>query len=125
MHAGSTQLDHLAAKRFVRREIEFLLAVITEIRCRQLTGLQAIRADNFASRDFLNDQMIAEFVKWIDIQARRVRFGQPFAKLEIENLKPQPLGATHFLRVLRQSHGVTWPLRLRFLYGSVCFGQNH
>src|SRR5438552_2651183 len=123
VHAGATQLDHFAAESFVRREIKFALAIITEIRRRQLTSLQAIGADNFARHDFLYDQVIAKFVEWIDIESGHMRFGQAFAQLEIENLKPQPLGATHFVRASRQSRRVLWTRRPQRLDGSVRFGQ--
>src|SRR5439155_24191304 len=58
VHAGATQLDHFAAQWFVGREVKLALAVIADIRCRQLTGLQAIGADNGSRREFLDDQMI-------------------------------------------------------------------
>ena len=117
VHAGAAKLDHFAAKRFVRSEIKFPLAVIAEVRRCKLTGLQPVRADNLACRHMLNDQMIAKLVERIDIETSRVRFGQPFAELEIENLKPQPLGEKHFVRVLRQSRHV---LRAP---GSRCLGR--
>ena len=69
VHAGATELDHFAAKWFVRRKIKFPLAVITEIRRRQLASLQPIRADNFARREFFDDKVIAELIEWIDIEA--------------------------------------------------------
>jgi len=101
VHAGATQLNHLAAKPFVRREIKLAFAVIAEIRCRQLTGLQAIGADNGSRREFLDDQMITKFVEWIDIEPSQMRLHQALVQFEVENLKPQPLGATHLFRALR------------------------
>src|SRR5215471_19465138 len=103
VHASAAQLDHFAAKRFVGREIKFALAVVTKIRRRELAGLQAIRANNPATGNLLHDQMIAEFVERIDIQTGRVRLAQSFAQFEVKNLKPQLLGATHFVCVGRQS----------------------
>jgi hypothetical protein len=88
VHTRTAKLDHLAAKRFVRREIKLPLAIITKIRRRQLTGLQAICADNFPCREFLDDQVIAEFVERIGIKPGRVRFEQPLTQLEIKDLKP-------------------------------------
>ena len=55
VHTGATELDHFAAKWFVRRKIKFPLAVIAEIRRCQLTSLQSIRADNFARGEFFDD----------------------------------------------------------------------
>src|SRR5437773_2715577 len=85
VHAAATQLDHIAAKSFVRRQIKFTLAIITEICRRQLTSLQAIGADNFARRDFFDDQVIAKFVEPIDIEPSHVRFGQSFAERSDEH----------------------------------------
>src|SRR5260370_10642324 len=55
VHTGAAKLDHLAAKRFVLREIKFLLPIGTDICRRELTGLQPIRADDFAGRDVFDD----------------------------------------------------------------------
>jgi hypothetical protein len=88
VHTGAAKLDHLAAKWFVWRKMKFPFAVIAEICRRQLTGLQSIRADNGSRPEFLDDQMITKFIEWVDIEASGVRFGQPFAQFEIENLKP-------------------------------------
>src|SRR6266480_913962 len=125
VHAGATQLDHFAAQWFVGREVKLALAVIADIRCGTRAGLQSICADDFASRQLFDDQVIAELVEWIDVGSGGIRFGQSFAELEIENLKPQPLGATQFVRASRQSRRVFRLPRLRFPDGSVCFGQNH
>ena len=38
-----------------------------------------------------------------------MRLGQSFAQFEIENLKPQLLGATQFFCASRQSRHVLWP----------------
>src|SRR5262245_46794961 len=123
MHAGATQLDHLASERFVRRKIEFALAVITEIRRRQLARLQPICADDRFRGDFLDDQVIAKLVEWIDVEPGRVRFSESFAKLEIKNLKPQLLGATHFVYAARQPRRVPWTRRPRIRDRSACFDQ--
>jgi hypothetical protein len=40
------------------------------------------------------------------IEPGRVRLGQSFAQFEIENLKPQLVGAMHFDCALRQSRHV-------------------
>ncbi len=108
VHTGATELDHLAPKWFVRRKIKFPFAVVTEIRRCQLTSLQPIRADNFARGEFFDDKVIAELIEWIDIKASRVRLGQSFAQFEIENLKPQLLGALQFFRASRQPRRVPW-----------------
>ena len=64
---------------------------------------------------FFDDQVIAELIEWIDIKPGRVRLDQSFAQFEIENLKPQPLGATHLVRALRQARHVPWPRGFRRL----------
>src|SRR6266700_5818984 len=123
MHTGATELDHFAAKWFVRRKIEFPLAVIAEICRRQLARLQPIRADNFARGEFFDDKVIAELIEWIDIEPSRVRLGQSFAQFEVENLKPQLLGAPHFFCALRQPRRVPRTRWRRIRDRSVCFGQ--
>src|SRR5919106_5759061 len=75
---GAAEFDHFAAKRFERRKIKFSLAVIPKICRRELTRLQPIGPDNFASGAVFDDQMIAKFVKRIDVETSRVRFGQSF-----------------------------------------------
>src|SRR6266571_8119089 len=91
MRACPAQLDHFAAQWFVGREVKLALAVIADTRCGTRAGLQSIRTDDFASRQLFDDQVIAELVEWIDVGSGGIRFGQSFAELEIENLKPQPL----------------------------------
>src|SRR6266571_954292 len=123
VHAGATQLDHFAPKWFVWRKIKFPLAVVPEIRRCQLTSLQPIRTDNFARGEFFDDKVIAELIEWIDIKTSRVRLGQSFAQFEIENLKPQLLGAPHFVCASRQPRRVPWTRWRRVRDRFVCFGQ--
>src|SRR6516164_8298458 len=121
VHTGTTKLDHFAAKGLVRRKVEFALAVITEVRRRQSARLQPICANDRFRSGFLDDQVSAKLVEWIDVEPGRVRFGESFAKLEIKNLKPQLLGATHFVYAARQPRRVPWTRRPRIRGRSVCF----
>lgn len=69
---GAPEFDQFATKRFVRRKIEFSLAVVSEICRRQLTSLQPISADDLARGSFFHDQVIAEFIERIDVESGRV-----------------------------------------------------
>src|SRR5262249_41663450 len=123
VYTGAAELYHFAAKWFVRRKIKFPFAVVSEIRRRELPSLQSIGADNLARGGFFDDEMIAELIEWIDIEPSRVRLGQSFAQFEVENLKPQLLGAPHFVCASRQSRHVPWTRRCCRHEGSVSFEQ--
>ena len=98
MHAGAAEFDQLATQRFVRREIEFLLAVVAEMRGGELPGLEAIGADDFAGVLLLDEQVVAVGVVGILIAPERVRGGEPFAEFEIEDFEAQPLRGEQILR---------------------------
>src|SRR5205823_9270855 len=109
MHACAAQLDHFTAQWFIRREIKLALAVIADVRCSANAGLQSICANDFICRDVFDDQVVANVVEKIDVEPGEMRFHQALVQFEVKNLKPQPLGATHLFRVLRQAHRVLWP----------------
>ena len=68
VHAGATQLDHFAAKWFVRREIEFPLAVVSEFAAASWPVCNRYVPTTSLVRDFFDDQVIAELIEWIDIE---------------------------------------------------------
>ncbi len=88
VYAGAPELDDLRAVAFVRPETEFALAIIADVRSRNVASLQPVRSDNLAVRHVLDDQMITDLIERIDIEPGDVRFGQAFVQLEVENLKP-------------------------------------
>ena len=51
----------------------------------------------------LNDEMIANSIEWIFIQAGGIRLLKPFVEFEIEDLKPQRLRLANVLGASSQS----------------------
>ena len=113
MHARAPEFDYLRAVAFVRMKTKLPLTIIPNIRRREPASLQPIGSDDFALRDIFNDQVIADLVEWIDVKPCEMRFRQAFVELEIENLKPQPLGAPYVPRVSRQACDVLRLCRFR------------
>ncbi len=75
MHTGTPEFDDLRAVAFVRPETKFPLAIIPDVRCCNVASLQPICSDNLAIGHVLDDQVIADLVERIDIEAGDVRFG--------------------------------------------------
>lgn len=91
MHAGAAKFNHFATKRLVRRESEFLFAIVAEVRCRELSCLEAIGSDDLAGFLVLDQQMVAARIVSVFVAFDGVRGGEPFPKLKIENGKAQAL----------------------------------
>ena len=51
-------------------------------------GFQSICANNFAGREVFNDQVIANVIEGIDIEAGEMRLHQALVQFQVENLKP-------------------------------------
>ena len=69
MNASAAEFDHLGANDCVGREIKFLFAVVTMMRGGTQSGLQTIRADDFATRHMLDEQMVTDFIERIGIES--------------------------------------------------------
>ena len=106
MNARTPQFDNLTAERLEYLEFKLLSGVITEIILGVNSCLKAVRADNSAGRQVLNNQVIAHGIKWIFISAGGIRFGQTFFELEIENFESQRLSSSDFIRVSHQTRCV-------------------
>src|SRR3989442_15617020 len=106
MHAGASEFNQLVADRLERTEVEFLLTVVAAIRSRREAGLQPIRADDLASGQILNEQVVADFVERISIKAGRERLCQALVEFEVEDGETQCLRSADFLRVSRQARRV-------------------
>ena len=91
MHTGSAQLNHLVAQRLEGIEFKFLRAVISEIRLGIVAGLQTVCANDLSRGQVLHDEMVANRIKPILIQAREVRLLKAFVKFKVEDLKAQGL----------------------------------
>lgn len=83
------QLNHLPAQRLKNLELELLRAIVTAIRRRIVTGLQTVSADDICRLQMFHDEMIANGVEWIFIEAGRIGLFKPFIEFEIEDLKAQ------------------------------------
>src|SRR5437867_110437 len=80
VNAGPSEFDEFAANGLERREIKLLFAVVTAVRRRRQPGLQAIRPDDFARRQMLDEQMVADFIERVGIESGDERFGQPLVE---------------------------------------------
>src|SRR6266581_693822 len=106
MHAGASEFNQLGADRLERTEVEFLLTVVAAIYSRGVAGLQPIRANDLASGQMLNEQVVADFVERIRIEASRERLGQALVEFQVEDGETQSLGSADFLRVSREARRV-------------------
>ena len=70
------------------REVKLALAVIADVRRGVRAGLQSICANNFAGGEVFNDQVIANVIEGIDIEAGEMRLPQALVQFQVENLKP-------------------------------------
>src|SRR6266699_330777 len=103
MHAGAPEFNQLGTDRLERTEVEFLLTVVAATYSRGGAGLQPIRANDLASGQMLNQQVVADFVERISIEASRERLCQALVEFEVEDGETQCLGSADFLRVSRET----------------------
>src|SRR6266536_3179132 len=106
MHAGASEFDQLGADWLERTEVELLFAVVTAIRGRREAGLQPIRANDLAAGQMLDEQVVADFVERIGIEAGRKRLRQALVEFQVEDGETQCLGSADFLRVSREARRV-------------------
>src|ERR1700690_4283794 len=92
MDARAAQFDHLVSQRLVAGELEFALAVVSEISFRHHSRLQTVCTDPSPGGAVLDDEMVADRVKFIAVVAGRIGRLQPFLQLDIENFKAQTEG---------------------------------
>src|SRR6266542_2842379 len=103
MHAGASEFDQLGADWLERTEVEFLLTVVAAIYSRGGAGLQPIRANDLAAGQMLNEQVVADFVERIRIEAGRKRLRQALLEFEVEDGETQCLGSADIIRVSRKT----------------------
>ena len=106
MNTGASQLDHLLAKRLEDLELELLRTVVAAMGRRVAAGLQSVCADDIGGGQMFNDEMIANGIEGVFVQAGRVGLFKPFVEFEIEDLKPQRLRRANILRTSSQSSRV-------------------
>jgi len=92
---GATQLQNLAAHVLIGRKVEFLLGVVAEILRGCCAGLHAVSAHDSAGRAFvgefvLDQQVFAEEVELVGIEAGPVGSVESFAQFDIEDFEAQP-----------------------------------
>ena len=104
--ARAAQLDDFAAQRLESLEFKFLRGVIAEIVRGVRAGLQPVGADNVLRRQMLDDEMIANGVKRVFIEAGGEGLFQPFVEFEVENFKAQRLRGADFPGIPRQPRGI-------------------
>src|SRR5580704_3033410 len=91
MHTSAAELENLLANSFKRREIEKLLAVISEIPFGAEATLHAIGPDQLARTGFANHQMVADEIVAVAIEAHACGGSQPFAQLAVKDQIAQTL----------------------------------
>src|SRR5215475_5052255 len=88
--AGASQLESLAAQPLQIAQVEFVLGVEADVSFGLAAAKQSVCSDDLAARRVLDDQMIAVSVVSVRVVATVVGRDQPFLKLQIEDLEPQP-----------------------------------
>ena len=97
MYAGPPQFDHVRAQRLESIELEFLCAIVTEIRSRITAGLQTVCADDQSRGHVLHDEMVANGIKTIFIQAGEMRLLEALIEFDVEDLVAQGLRGAKFV----------------------------
>ena len=92
MDACATQLQDLRSTSLERREIELALAVVAEASLGLHSGLHAVGADNGTRAFVLHDQVRANRVERVRVQAAVIRLHQALVEFDIEDLETQRLG---------------------------------
>jgi hypothetical protein len=76
---GAAEFENLAADRFIGSEVELLFTVVTKVVGGGDTGLHAIGAHNLTAGAVFDDEVIAEEVELIVVEAGLVGRREPFA----------------------------------------------
>ena len=106
MNTCPSQFNHLRAKRLEGLELELLRAVVAAISRGVVPGLQSVCANDIGGGQMFNDEMIADDIEGVFVQAGRVGLFKAFVEFEIEDLKPQRLRRTNILCTSSQSSRV-------------------
>ena len=76
------------------------------MRRRIVAGLQSVCADDIGGGLMFDDEMIANGIEGVFVQAGRVGLFKPFVQFEIEDLKAQRLCGADFIQVAGEPRGV-------------------
>ncbi len=106
MNTRPSQLNHLRAQRLEDLELELLRAIVAATRRCVVAGLQSVCADDIGGGQVFNDEMIANGIEGVFVQAGRVGLFKPLVEFEIEDLKAQGLCGTDFIQVAGEPRGV-------------------
>ena len=71
MDAGAAEFDEFVADGFEGRELKFLSTVVAAIFRSRSAGLETISADDVSARCVFDEEMIANFVEVISVEAGR------------------------------------------------------
>jgi hypothetical protein len=106
VNTGPAQLDYFGTNWLENVEFKLLRAIVTQMGSCVPAGLQTVSANDLASGQMLDYEMIAHRVKRIFIQAGSTRLFKSFVQFEIENLIAQGLGCPDFAKIPRQPRRV-------------------
>jgi hypothetical protein len=96
VNAGPAQLDYFRTNWLENVKFKLLRAIVTQMGSCVPASLQTVSANDLASGQMLDDEMIAHGVKRIFIQAGVMGLFESFIQFEIENLIAQGLGCSDF-----------------------------
>src|SRR5580704_3909538 len=100
MYTRAAEFENLLANSFKRREIKKLLAVIAEISFGAEATLHAIGPHQFAGEGIANQQMVADEIVAVAIEADARGACQPLAQLAIKDQIAQALAIEQILQRL-------------------------
>lgn len=92
MNGRATKFDDRSAQGLIRCEIELARAVVTQVARGGSSGLQAIRSNNLVGRAMFDDEVVANGIEFIGIEAVLVGRFEALPQLKVENEKAQPAG---------------------------------
>jgi hypothetical protein len=90
VNAGAPKFDQRLADGFVRCKIEFASAIEAAIVSRgHVTGLHAVGSEHFSGGFVRDDEVFADAIELIFVQAGEKRFRESLMKFEIKDFKAQ------------------------------------
>ena len=90
VNAGAPKFDQRLADGLIRFEIELAGAIeAVPASCGRITGLHAVGSDDFPGGFVRDDEVFADAIEFIFVQAREKGFRKSLVKFEIEDFKAQ------------------------------------
>src|SRR6266511_2895047 len=100
--AGAPQLQRLASQPLQIAQVEFVLGIEADVSFGLAAAKQTVGPDDLAARRVLDDQVVAVSVVSVRVVAATVGRGQPFLKLKVEDLEPQPHRGVELSQIRRE-----------------------